>query len=251
MLCVATWPDPSPATRSSPSPEPRARVVSFEHQSAIRKLELALATKSVLTWAAWHACRGCGIAFAGVPTLVMETGASERAVRRALEDLRQRGLIVTQGYATGGRGRATEYLVAPDILPCPRGRCKTCGRDTSVQGKSVSRGTQTLPPRQGNTPDTLPPRQGIEPDTLPSRSVNPATQSVNPATVAPQQSVSLNRQNTIGPSASLRADPPGQDFDNPNGPPPSHSQTETPESVETSRVAHEAAESFMRRLTGD
>lgn len=102
--------------------------MSFEHLGAIRKMQLSSASKAVLTWAAWHACRGCGLAWAGVMVLGVETCLNERTVRRALNDLAQRRLLIVVGYGQGGRGRATEYLVVPDMVKLPGGTCATCGK---------------------------------------------------------------------------------------------------------------------------
>jgi hypothetical protein len=137
--------------------------VSFEHLSAIRKMQLPTASKAVLTWAAWHACRGCGIAWAGPMVLGAETCMGERTVRRALNDLVQRRLIVVVGYRTGGRGRATEYLVVPDLVKTEAsesGYCQACGKThdgkPGPRSKAVAGETPTLrvvSPRKSNGDD--------------------------------------------------------------------------------------------------
>jgi Helix-turn-helix domain len=210
--------------------------VSFDHQEAIRLVELAPGPKAVLTWAAWHACKGCGIAFAGVPLLARETGLSDSTVRRALEDLAQRGLILPIAYQTGGRGRATEYLVAPLLVSLPRGRCKTCGKYTGTR--------QTLSPRQGIGGETLSPRQGFGENTLSRGSQYPVTQDVNPVMVTPQQSVTLTVKQTGGPSASRpgSATPPISDATTPDQ--PSH-QAVPPQTPEDDTAS---AEAFMREI---
>jgi hypothetical protein len=167
---------------------------------------------------ALHACRDCGIAFAGVKLLCIETGLADRSVRRALEDLVQRELIIVIGYPKGGRGRTTEYLVAPHVVPLSRGRCKLCGKDTSEnktlpQRQGFETKSKTLPQRQGFG-ETLPPWQGIEAERAAWEALNPATVSAKPCHsdhprfIEPEPSI---KQGGPRPPGSGSASPPSSD----------------------------------------
>jgi Helix-turn-helix domain len=103
--------------------------VSNRHLNAVRRLPpgLPAPTKFVLFLLADHACETCGYAWPGVKCLMQESGLKETTVRGALDRLRDAGLINVHGYSTGGRGRATEYVVLPalpELSTAPCGECR-------------------------------------------------------------------------------------------------------------------------------
>src|SRR3990167_9184259 len=85
--------------------------MSVTVMAEVWRLDLPKAEKLVLLAFADHAHDDGSKSHPGIARLRYKTGLSETAVHRALNGLRDAGLLVAEAYATGGRGRATEYRV--------------------------------------------------------------------------------------------------------------------------------------------
>ena len=82
---------------------------------------------AILVQLADCACDKCGMAWPGVSNLMRWTEMGETSVRKALDLLRDKGLVDIHAYPKGGRGRATEYVVLPhlgELSPAPCGECR-------------------------------------------------------------------------------------------------------------------------------
>jgi len=100
--------------------------VSYQHVAAAWDAQLPALTKLVLVVLAYHACPTCGLCWPGVPLICQRAGLGPTRVREDLDRLVEAGLIVVHGYATGGRNRATEYVVLPglpELSTAPCGKC--------------------------------------------------------------------------------------------------------------------------------
>lgn len=82
--------------------------------------------KAVLMLLCDHACDRCGLAWPGVGYICDTTEVSRASVTRALKILEAGGWIRTHGYATGGRGRATEFVVMPGLEGLAVAPCASC-----------------------------------------------------------------------------------------------------------------------------
>ena len=106
--------------------------MSFEHLSAAGELDAGVGTpltargKAVLWVLALRACRDCGLAWPGARYLEAKTGLGESAVRGGLRELERAGYLKIHAYPTGGRGRATEYIVLPALLELSTAPCGEC-----------------------------------------------------------------------------------------------------------------------------
>jgi hypothetical protein len=101
--------------------------VSNAHVTATREIRgLTPPAKFVLFLLADHACPTCGLAWPGVPCLMRESELGHTSVEKALAQLRERALIEVRGYPTGGRHRATEYLVLSAVLGLSTAPCVEC-----------------------------------------------------------------------------------------------------------------------------
>jgi hypothetical protein len=100
--------------------------VGVNRQRPAWKIPLRSATKFVLIALADHACDACGLAWPGVPHLIEKTGLADRTIRGALDELLAAGTIRLHGYGTGGRGRATEYVVLPGLDGTEQAPCHRC-----------------------------------------------------------------------------------------------------------------------------
>lgn len=108
-----------------------------------------------------HACEFCGLAWPGARRLIETSGLGERTVQRSLKGLVDRGLIVIHAYPSGGRHRATEYVVMPslgELSTAPCGKCAAnqrkgaagAGYDKGVTEKPRTRdGVLTKPRHAG------------------------------------------------------------------------------------------------------
>jgi hypothetical protein len=113
--------------------------VSYEHLDAAAELEgLAPGPKLVLVALAKTACKTCGLGWPGVKWIARKTGMKETSIRAALEVLRSRDLIQIHGYATGGRGRSTEYVVLPGLFELSTAPCGECR--ANMQTPRVAKG---------------------------------------------------------------------------------------------------------------
>jgi hypothetical protein len=102
--------------------------VSFAHLGAVAKLILPAGPKLVLYQLADLACDTCGLAWPGLSYLIEHTGMQSRSVSGALASLRNTGHVVVHRYATGGRGRSTEYVVLPGLMKLSPAPCGECGK---------------------------------------------------------------------------------------------------------------------------
>lgn len=84
--------------------------------------------KSTLLLLADRACGECGLAWPGVETLMRWSEMGESSVRRALELLRERGLVAVHRFPKGGRGLSTEYVVLPHLPGLSTAPCAECGK---------------------------------------------------------------------------------------------------------------------------
>lgn len=92
-------------------------------------LELTIGSpgaKSVLLVLADRACGTCGLCWPGVNKIAEWTEMGPTSIRKALDTLRERGLIIASGYETGGRGRTTEYVVLPHLPGLSTAPCVEC-----------------------------------------------------------------------------------------------------------------------------
>jgi hypothetical protein len=110
-------PSPNTASRSSAQAARHAWIDDLHQRRAV-----TLCEKLVGTRLAFHQNLKTLKCFPSAATLSAETGIPERSVFRAIDGLRQKGLISIN--IGGGRGRANEYLLLP---PKPRNPDKASG----------------------------------------------------------------------------------------------------------------------------
>jgi hypothetical protein len=110
-------PSPNTAARASAQAARHAWIDDL-HQ----RRNVSLCEKLVGTRLAFHQNLKTLRCFPSAATLSTETGIPERSVYRAIDGLRQKGLISI--HVGGGRGRANEYLLLP---PKPRNPDKASG----------------------------------------------------------------------------------------------------------------------------
>ncbi len=201
---------------------------------AALSLELPKALKLLLYDLAIRACPHCGLTWPGIPNLMRSTGMGETLLRETLGELARSdpSLIVVHRYPSGGRGRATEYVVLPhhtDLSTAPCGECKSRMKTPRAAGGMTTSGQQN-PSRGGGYPQnptekTSKPRarvthqqevqqqqegasRQVDPSATPSGAAAPPM-SENPATVARQEVERMIRasQPTSGPDRPSHAKP--------------------------------------------
>jgi hypothetical protein len=113
--------------------------VSTSASNAAAGFRIPTGPKVTLMILAAHSCQFCGLTWLGIKRMQDETGMGETSVRAALRHLVDAGLLLVHAYPLGGRGRATEYIVLPDV---PRGVEKLstppCGKCLFNQAKGPS-----------------------------------------------------------------------------------------------------------------
>jgi len=100
--------------------------MSIPHRGAAWDLEIPPLSKLVLMRLAWHACETCGLAWPSNRTLCLKTGIGETRVRASLDELTAAGHLRIHAYATGGRGRSTQYIVLPSLAGLSTAPCGKC-----------------------------------------------------------------------------------------------------------------------------
>lgn len=195
----------------------------MSHQAgrAALSLELPKALKLLLYDLAIRACPHCGLTWPGVPNLLRSTGMGESALRETIGALAERGLLVIHRYPTGGRGRATEYVVLPnhtDLSPAPCGECASRMK-TLHRAKGMTTSGQQNPPQGG----------GYSP--IPSKK-----RPQNPPQGGPQQEVQQQQEGALSRAADPPASPPGR-----AATPPASDHTASSQAVaEVTRMVSEA-----------
>ena len=130
----------------------------MSHQAGRAALALVLpkALKLLLYDLAIRACPHCGLTWPGIPNLIRSTGMGETLLRETLGELagEKWKLIVVHRYPSGGRGRATEYIVLPqhtDLSTAPCGECQSRMKTPRAAGGMTTAGQQN-PSRGGGYP---------------------------------------------------------------------------------------------------
>ena len=192
-------------------------MVALSHQAGVAALSLELpkAMKLLLYDLAIRACPHCGLTWPGVPNLMRSTGMGETLLRDTLGELarQDRSLIVVHRYPTGGRGRATEYVVLPAHTKLSTAPCGECLSRQKTPRAAVGIG-------EGN-----PPRGG-------GYSQYPTENASIPhARVTHQQEVQQQQEGGLTPAVDPQAAPSGAATPPRSTPPPS-SATEARQAVE-------------------
>ncbi len=102
--------------------------MSYQAGFVALSIELPKALKLLLYDLAIRACPKCGITWPGVTNLMRSTGMGETLLRESLGELVGRKLVAIHRYPSGGRGRATEYIVLPlhmELSTAPCGECQS------------------------------------------------------------------------------------------------------------------------------
>jgi hypothetical protein len=119
--------------KGAPDPLNWGDEMGFAQERAALAVKLPHAVKHVLQCLAFRACGTCGHARPSVPLLALDTGMSERAVRDALVELRQRpDLLAVWAYSKGGRGRTTEFIVMPALAKLSTMDCGDWGKHSNT-----------------------------------------------------------------------------------------------------------------------
>lgn len=100
--------------------------MSYKHTAAVWTLEIPAVTQHVLHALAYHACELCGLAWPSGALLAAECNLGATAVQAALASLRKTGLLRVHAYPQGGRGRATQYIVMPNLAGLSTAPCAKC-----------------------------------------------------------------------------------------------------------------------------
>jgi len=82
--------------------------------------------KGVLLALADRACDECGLAWPGIKYLSDRSELGETKTREAIRVLTAKGLLTVHGFAKGGRGLATEYIVLPGVAKLSTAPCGKC-----------------------------------------------------------------------------------------------------------------------------
>lgn len=90
--------------------------MSVHVSSACKKLDYTGAKRAVLLEFADHA-NDDGICWPGNARIMYNTGLSKSAVKKAISELREKGVLVVMEYHEGGRGRIPIYRVRPEKGP--------------------------------------------------------------------------------------------------------------------------------------
>lgn len=232
-LAFAVDTPPRVSRRHAPAPNPtrghrwpfalgRTSLLSYDHSQVALEVELATAPKCLLLVMAARACPGCGLTWLGTRRLTRETGLGETSLRKALRELTDLGHITIHAYPKGGRGRATEYVVLPQVLrlsTAPCGECRARMANPSRGEGFEKEGTEN--PARGEGYRRNPARKGVKtPRTgTDQQSVQPNSHS----TGSPVQRV-LTDTSGPRPTASGSAAPPTPDPPSPRPTPPRNAQ---------------------------
>ena len=100
--------------------------MSNRHLTAIRPLQMPPPTKLVLYALSERACERCGLCWPGIALLGTDTCLKRTRIKQALDELRKAGLIEVHEYPRGGRGRASEYVVLPNLPELSTAPCGNC-----------------------------------------------------------------------------------------------------------------------------
>jgi len=113
--------------------------VSFTHLYAAAELRLqSPSQKLVLMIMAKVACDNCGLAWPGMTYLEETTALGRATIQRALSGLVASGQLSPRAYTTGGRGRATQYLVLPIDVPLNENApCHLCRNNLKLSEKGL------------------------------------------------------------------------------------------------------------------
>ena len=152
-------------------------------------IPLPTSVKVTLMIMAAHSCDYCGLTWLGVRRLILETGLGERAIQGALDQLVKEKHVKIRAYAKGGRGRATEYIVLPELRKLSTAPCGKCTFnqlnpargapfDKDVTAKPRSRRGVLAKPR---TPGT----QNPAPDAPPTNQEHQLTTNADPPASPP------------------------------------------------------------------
>jgi len=115
--------------RREHAPERRGALMGWKAiQDSLAVETGAPGRRLVLLLLAWRSCDACGLAWPGITWLCDNAEMSERSVQRALAELAGAGIVETRSYATGGRGRSTEYVVMPSRTELSTAPCAECGQ---------------------------------------------------------------------------------------------------------------------------
>ena len=132
--CASWWPHGPPRRpyrprrKHAPLPD-RGALMGWKALQATLAVEVGSASRKwVLALLAWRSCDSCGLAWPGVGRICDDTEMGERSVQNALAELAKAGLIEPRSYATGGRGRSTEYVVLPSRAGLSTAPCQECGQ---------------------------------------------------------------------------------------------------------------------------
>jgi hypothetical protein len=82
--------------------------------------------KGVLLALADRACDDCGLAWPGIKYLSDRAELGETKTREAIRVLTNKGLLTVHGFAKGGRGLSTEYIVLPGVTKLSTAPCGKC-----------------------------------------------------------------------------------------------------------------------------
>ena len=82
--------------------------------------------KGVLLAFADRACDECGLAWPGIKYLAEHAELGETKTREAIRILTERGFLSVHGFAKGGRGLSTEYIVLPHVAKLSTAPCGKC-----------------------------------------------------------------------------------------------------------------------------
>ena len=174
--------------------------MGFRQSAAALKVTAPPIVKHVLSVLAFHACEDCGLAWPGVKLLAIETGLAERTVRDTLVTLRSMPTLVTVvSYATGGRGRTTEYVVMPSVARLSTSDCGKCAKRCAAQQGLTTTGRLKGAPQRKETLRTTAYQPSVEHRTI---SDEPAS---GPAAPAPDGS-GVEPRNPPGPRSDQPSD---------------------------------------------
>jgi hypothetical protein len=188
-------------------------------------------TKYVLVAFSDHACEFCGLTWIGMRFLIEKTGLGETRIQLSIKRLLERGLLEVHGYATGGRGRATEYVVLPGLpglipAPCLEHCVPLLKTPRAAGGIDISM-THKPPVTHGVL------------------SKPPAVRSLNPPRRGPQPSVEPEPPRARAREADPPASPPGE------AAPPSSDPQKPPTAQEARARADAMLREFRHHLEGE
>ena len=106
------------------------------------------------------ACDDCGRAWPGVTFLSERTEIGTTKIRKALDYLKDAGLIKIHAYPAGGRGVTTEYIVLPQLPKLSTAPCGKCGPRSKTQRTGVGYSVAGNPIPNAFDPNTQ--RTGVD-----------------------------------------------------------------------------------------